>query len=171
MYICDDRDDNSLHNQRVQFGVSTCNRHMQAFMKLYHGITCSTPFRASFTLSVTERNFFSATSFSAAVLCSFLYTAFFCTSLFATGVKAWLLFARMHTLPLASLRHAFAYGMPYGVLCCRFQACFKLVTQHINIKLLLYEWNEVLLQLRCQRHLMCFSLLNIILNSGIWCCR
>ena len=71
----------------------------------------------------------------------FVYSIFLHKGLFATGVKPWLLFARMHTLPLASLRH--------GVLCCTFQACFKLVTQHINIKLPLELELALLAELSC----------------------
>ncbi len=52
-------------------------------------------------------------------------------------------------------------------LCCRIHACFKLVTQDVNSKLLLNEWNAMSLQLSCKTRLICFSLLNVISNSGI----
>ena len=55
----------------------------------------------------------------------------------------------MRTIPFTNLRHS--------VLRCRFHACFKPVTQDINIKLLLNEWNEMLLQLSCKTRLICFS--------------
>ncbi len=37
----------------------------------------------------------------------------------------------------------------------------------VNIKLLLDEWHEMLLQLSCKTPLICFSLLNIISDSGV----